>query len=85
MTKGTFLHEVKKGRIPNLNGYDLYPKKRKCSLVNLDTGDTMTFRNAEEAYENGIINGKTIKGIVDSSDFDDIFITTLDDSGNKMP
>ena len=86
MTKSTFLHEVTTGNCPTFYGFTLFAKKRqKAALSNADTDERFEFENAEDAYENAVINGERLKDIVERSKYEDMFMTTLDDGGIKMP
>ncbi len=84
MTKKEFLHEVTTGNCPTLSGFTLYDKKKKAVLSNAITGETFEFKDAEEAYENAVLNGEKIKDIVERSEYEDLFPTTLDDSGIQL-
>ncbi len=85
MTKKDFLYEVSTGNCPTFCGFTLYAeKKHKTVLSNSYTGETFEFKDAEDAYENGVVNGEKIKDIVERSEYEDVFPTTLDDSGIQL-
>lgn len=83
------MHEVTSGNCPTIKGFTLYAKKskknQKASFVNFDTEEHYEFANAEDFYENAVIDGEKVKDIIEHSKYEDLFKTILDDSGNKMP
>ena len=44
----------------------------------------MEYKNAEEAYENAILDNKSLKDIVAESNYEDLFSVTLDDSSIQI-
>ena len=81
MTKDTFLHEWK-GRIIHIGKWRLDSKPTK--IINEDTKESVEYKNAEEAYENAILDNKSLKDIVAESNYGDLFSVTLDDSSIQI-
>ncbi len=80
MLKETFLHKME-GRIIDIGDYTLYSKP--CRIVNIDTGDTVKFKNMEDAYEHGMVGNMSLKEFVEKAD-NSIFIATNDDWGIRF-
>ena len=89
MTKDRFLQNVTSGDCPTIKGFTLYAKSskkhKKAAFVNFDTDERMEFANADDFYENAEIDGEKVKDIIERSEYEDLFVTTLDDTNNKMP
>lgn len=83
MIDSVFLHELKQAKgVRILPNYILF--KKPCELYNLETDESVKFKNVDEAFKYEI-DGKTIKDIVKESTMD-IFTTRLDGgSGSSGP
>ncbi len=83
MNKESFIKHVNEGAVPHIKNYCLYVKKKggTVKLTNNDTDEVIEFSAIEEAFENGIVDGKRIKDIVERSEYADLFMTMLDDRG----
>ena len=81
MTKDTFLHEWK-GRIIHIGRWRLDSKPTK--IINEDTKESVEYKNIEDAYENAILDNRSLKDIIAESNYEDLFSVTLDDSSIQI-
>lgn len=81
MTKDTFLHEWK-GRIIHIGNWRLDSKPTK--IINENTREAVEYKSVEEAYENAVLNNRSLKDIVAESNYEDLFSVTLDDSSIQI-
>lgn len=78
MRKDTFLHEVKGGSV-TIGNWTLWHKPTR--LVNDVTGERISFKNIDEAYEQAVIDGRPLKEIVAEMRITDLYDDVLlDDS-----
>lgn len=81
MTKDTFLHEWK-GRIIHIGKWRLDSKPTK--IINEDTKESVEYKNIEDAYENAILDNRSLKDIIAESNYEELFSVTFDDSSIQI-
>lgn len=77
MSKDTLLHEIKNQGSVRLGDYILWYEHGKVTL-DYNFGEKITeFKTLEDAYENGMIDGVSIKDFTADKTLDDLFSMTF--------